>query len=76
MDETFSVVIEQKLLNQPVEVRVRSGGLDFLLGKISGGGFKPLLSVLSPKGLYAHCPLTARYRLWKVCQYASFIDII
>ena len=37
VDEIFSVVIEQKLLNQPVEVRVRSGGLDFLLGKISGG---------------------------------------
>ena len=37
MDEIFSVVIEQKLSNQSVEVRVRSGGLDFLLGKISGG---------------------------------------
>ena len=37
MDEVFSVVIEQKLFNQPVEVRVRSGGLGFLLGKISGG---------------------------------------
>ena len=37
MDGFFSDVIEQKLFNQPVEVRVRSGGLDFLLGKISGG---------------------------------------
>ena len=37
MDEISSLVIKQKLLNQPVEVRVRSGGLDFLLGKISGG---------------------------------------
>ena len=37
MDKVFSVVIEQKLFNQPVEVRVRSGGLGFLLGKISGG---------------------------------------
>ena len=37
MDGFFRDVIEQKLFNQPVEVRVRSGGLDFLLGKISRG---------------------------------------
>ena len=38
VDKGFSIVLEQKLFNQPVEVRVRSGGLGFLLGKISGGG--------------------------------------
>ena len=37
MDGFFSDVIEQKLFNQPVEVRVRSGGLVFLQGKIFGG---------------------------------------
>ena len=37
MDVFFSKVIEQKLFNQPVEVRVRFEGLEFLLGKISGG---------------------------------------
>ena len=42
MDKVFSVVIEQKLFNQPVEVRVRSGGLGFLLGK-TPGGLKPFL---------------------------------
>ena len=35
LDEDFSDVIVQKLFNQPVEVRVRSGGLVYLLGKIS-----------------------------------------
>ena len=37
MDGFFSDVIEQKLFNQPVEVRVRCGGLVYQLGKISGG---------------------------------------
>ena len=39
LDEVyFSDVIEQKLFfNQPVEVRVRCEGLEYQLGKISGG---------------------------------------
>ena len=37
LDEDFSDVIEQKLFNQPVEVRVRCEGLEYQLGKISGG---------------------------------------
>ena len=65
MDEVFSNVIEQKLFNQPVEVRVRSGGLGFLLGKIPGG-LEPFLSFLSPEGILAHCPLIAHCRLRKL----------
>ena len=39
LDEVnFSNVIELRLFfNQPVEVRVRCEGLEYLLGKISGG---------------------------------------
>ena len=50
MDEVyFSDVIEHKLFfNQPVEVRVRCEGLEYQLGKFSGG-VKSLLSLLSPK---------------------------
>ena len=51
MDVVFSDVIEQKLFNQPVEVRVRSGGLVFLLGKISGGVNASFEFFLSPEGL-------------------------
>ena len=36
VDEFCNVVNEQKIINQPVEVRVRSGGLVFLLGKTPG----------------------------------------
>ena len=38
-----------------MEVRVRSGGLGFLLGKISGG-VKAFLSFLSPEGLFVPLP--------------------
>ena len=54
MDVIFSDVIEQKLFNQPVEVRVRSGGLGFLLGKISGGVKAFLKFSFSRRSL---CPL-------------------
>ena len=54
MDGFFSDVIEQKLFNQPVEVRVRSGGLDFLLGKISGGVKASFKSSFSQR---SHCLL-------------------
>ena len=38
VDEDFNGVSEQKLfINQPVEVRVRCEGLEYELGKISGG---------------------------------------
>ena len=38
VDEDFNGVSEQKLFfNQPVEVRVRCEGLEYQLGKISGG---------------------------------------
>ena len=38
VDENFNGVSEQKLFfNQPVEVRVRCKGLEYHLGKISGG---------------------------------------
>ena len=62
MDEFLSVVIEQKLFNQPVEVRVRSGGLVLLLGKISGGvkaSFKFSFSQRSHCPLPFNCPLPA-----------------
>ena len=54
MDVIFSDVIEQKLFNQPVEVRVRSGGLVFLLGKISGGVKASFKCSFSQRSL---CPL-------------------
>ena len=38
VDEDFNGISELKLfINQPVEVRVRCGGLVYQLGKISGG---------------------------------------
>ena len=40
LDGYFNSISEQKLFfNQPVEVRVRCEGLEYQLGKISGGGF-------------------------------------
>ena len=45
----FSDVFEHKLFfNQPVEVRVWCEGLEYQLGKFSGG-VKSLLSLLSPQ---------------------------
>ena len=75
-DVYFSDVIEQKLFfNQPVEVRVWCEGLEYQLGKFSGG-VKSLLSLLSPKGLDSYSPLTARCRLRKTMLVCLALDII
>ena len=62
LDEDFSDVIEQKLSNQPVEVRVRCEGLEYQLGKISGGvkvSFKSSFSQRSRFPLPLNRPLPA-----------------